>query len=365
MDRLPVLSRHEVRTLGEAMVNSHPPATHGAVTRTQTSGSTGMPVTVCQTAVSNVFWEALTLRDHLWQRRNLRGKLAVIRANIADGFMNGWGPPADPVFVTGPCAVLNIGRDIDAQLDWLREQNPDYLLTYPSNLSALAGRALQRSVKLDRLKEIRTLGEMLPAEARLRTREAWDVPVTDVYSAIEVGYVALQCPESGHYHVQAESLIVEVLDEKGAACGPGQVGRVVLTTLHNFATPMIRYEIGDYAEVGAPCPCGRGLPTLRRIAGRVRNMLTLPDGSRRWPSFPSQSWAHGELIRQLQMVQKTARSIEVRVVPERGLTAQEREDIIASLRRCLDYPFDMALIEVAAIPRQVNHKFEEFLSEIA
>jgi len=58
----------------------------------------------------------------------------------------------------------------------------------------------------------------------------------------------------------------------------GQVGRVVVTDLHNFATPLIRYDLGDYAEMADTCPCGRGLPALKRIMGRRRNMVRLPDG---------------------------------------------------------------------------------------
>ena len=76
---------------------------------------------------------------------------------------------------------------------------------------------------------------------------------------------------------------MEVLDNHGRPCKEGETGRVVLTDLHNFTMPLIRYEIGDYAEVGPPCACGRGLPVLARILGRSRNMLTLPAGDRIWP----------------------------------------------------------------------------------
>ena len=65
-------------------------------------------------------------------------------------------------------------------------------------------------------------------------------------------------------------MILEILDEAGRPCGPGETGRVVLTDLHNFATPLIRYEIGDYAEAAGPCPCGRGLPVATRLRGQRR-----------------------------------------------------------------------------------------------
>ena len=103
-----------------------------------------------------------------------------------------------------------------------------------------------------------------------------------MYSAAEAGYLALQCPQQEHYHIQSESALVEVLDEAGNPCRPGETGTMVVTPLHNFAMPLIRYAIGDIAEVGAPCACGRGLPVLARLLGRVRQMLVLPSGARRY-----------------------------------------------------------------------------------
>ena len=67
--------------------------------------------------------------------------------------------------------------------------------------------------------------------------------------------------------------MIEILDESGHAFGPEEAGRVVVSDLHNFAMPLIRYEIGDYAAPGEACPYGRGLPVLRRVLGRTRNRI--------------------------------------------------------------------------------------------
>jgi phenylacetate-CoA ligase len=195
-------------------------------------------------------------------------------------------------------------------------------------------------------------------------REAWNVPLVDVYTAEEVGYIALQCPECEHFHVQSENLIFEILDESGEPCQPGEIGRVVLTTLHNFAMPLVRYDIGDYAEAGAPCACGRGLPVITRILGRQRNLLTLPNGRRHWPSFPSEKWSHAGPIRQLQLVQQSLDHIEVRVVAERVLNEGEKVKLVSALQNCLGHPFNMSVRELADIPRAASHKFEDFISEV-
>src|SRR3546814_11153852 len=85
------------------------------------------------------------------------------------------------------------------------------------------------------------------------------------------------------YHAQSENVLLEVVDDDGRPCGPGETGRVLITSLHNFATPLIRYELGDYAEVGSPCACGRGLPVIKQVLGRKRNRLILSDGRSGFP----------------------------------------------------------------------------------
>ena len=84
--------------------------------------------------------------------------------------------------------------------------------------------------------------------------------------------------------MQSECAFIEVLRPDNTPCEPGEVGKVVASSLSNFATPMLRYENGDMAEVGESCPCGRGLHVLKRIIGRVRNMAVLPNGERLMPN---------------------------------------------------------------------------------
>jgi phenylacetate-CoA ligase len=131
--------------------------------------------------------------------------------------------------------------------------------------------------------------------------------------------------------------------------------------------PLIRYEIGDYAEVGQPCPCGRGLPVLNRILGRQRNMLHLPDGRRRWPSLDHVEGDHdvGLLpIGQLQVVQKTREEIEVNLVAARSLSTVEESILMKHLARALGDSFRIDLHYVTHIPRSPSGKFEDFRSEI-
>lgn len=179
------------------------------------------------------------------------------------------------------------------------------------------------------------------------------VRVVDNYSSQEVGAIALECPESGLYHVQSESLIVEVLDDAGAPCSAGQIGRVVVTDLHNFATPLIRYELRDYAEVGPVCPCGRGLPTLARVLGRRRNMVMLPGGEHHWPLVGLHRYREVAAILQYQLVQHSLEEVEMRLVTAGGPLGQALEQRLrAIVQQALGAPVPHSLQLLRARARE-------------
>jgi len=360
---LPRLTRADVQAAGAALRSERVPPAHGEVTTSETSGSTGRPVTYWVTDLTDFFWRAFNLRDHLWHGRDLAGTLAAIR-KFKPLEQAGWGPSIDGAYSAGKSLVFNIGHDLDEQLDWLAEKAPAYLISNAHNVYWLARRSLERGMALPGLRQVLSFGGTFPEDTREVVRRAWDATLTDVYTAEEVGYIALQCPAGDHYHVQSENLIVEVLREDGSPCGPGEIGTVVLTTLHNYAMPLIRYEIGDYAEAGAPCSCGRGLPVINRILGRRRNMLALPGGKWRWPSFPSDRWSYAAPVRQVQLVQKSVELIRVRAVTARELTAAEEREFLAAMAACLGYPFQLELECVAEIGRGPGYKFEDFISEV-
>jgi phenylacetate-CoA ligase len=362
---LPWLHRNTLQAEFDALSSRQCPPSHGTVMPSQSSGSTGKPVRFLVTAVSQLFWKALTLREHLWHNRDCAGKFSAIRVKIEDGHFPSWGPPVGEVFQTGPLVMLNVRADIAKQLEWLQREDPDYLITHASNLGALADLSIKRGVKLPSLRQARTFSETLRPDLRDKVREAWGVEIADVYSCEEAGVIALQCPLHEHYHVQSENLIAEVLRPDGTECKPGETGEVVLTTLHNFAMPLIRYRIGDYAEVGEVCPCGRGLPVLKRIHGRQRNMLTLPDGSQHWPSFPSALWLTVAPIQQFRVIQTARDRLEVTYVMDRALTAAEEIMLKEAIGEKLGYAFNIAWNCVDLIERTPNAKYEDFVSQLS
>ncbi|MEE8187772.1 MAG: hypothetical protein V3T80_01075 [Kiloniellales bacterium] len=368
---IPLLRREDIQEAGTALHSKAVPKGHQPLNRNSTSGSTGKPVEIIWSRIAQLFWDVFTLRDHRWHRRDLHRKLAVIRS-FPDGkalYPKGarsrtWAPIAGSIYATGPSVGLAITTSTEHQAEWLRRQRPEYLLTFPSALGDLVLHCRDNNISFPGLREVRTISEAIDSELRLACREILGVPLTDIYSTQESGYLALQCPDHEHYHVQGEGVFLEVLDEEERACGPGETGRIVITPLHNFAMPLIRYDIGDYAELGGPCPCGRGLPVLKGILGRVRNMVTLPNGERYWPSLYGGLFRKIAPIRQYQVVQKSLNHLDVGLVMDRELTDQEKDELRDLIHTRIRYPFDLTFSYHDEIPRGPGGKYEDFKSEV-
>jgi phenylacetate-CoA ligase len=366
---IPLLTRAELMQQAEHIHCRAIPQRHGAVNKVQTSGSTGQTVTVLKTEVTQLFWLALAMREHLWHERDFSATLAIIKAmtpTLDDAVVAtkmGWGHPTTLLFDTGPSYSQPLAMDVAQQIAWLARIDPRYLLTYPSNLWALLDRYESGEPIPAALKHIRTVGETLHPGLRERCKKLGDIDIVDMYSSQEVGLIALQCPVSGLYHIQSESLIVEVLDDEGRQCQPGQIGRVVITDLHNFATPLIRYEIRDYAEVGPTCSCGRGLPTLSRIMGRRRNMVVFPDGSKHWPLVGAYRFREVADIKQYQAIQHSLSEVEIRLVVDAPLTSAHESKLTTLIHSALGHKFNLRFSYFKEeLPKTKGGKFEEFIS---
>jgi phenylacetate-CoA ligase len=375
LSAIPLMRRADLQSRRAEIDCTWLPPEHGETTLAQSTGSTGEPVAVRRSGLNGLIWMAMTLREHLWQRRDFWCSLAVIRAKLAeeDTARRGvssidWGAPVNHLFASGPCYGLNLQTDVVRQAEWLRGIKPDYLLTYPNNLAALLDLAEGDPADLAglaRLKQVRTVGETLHDSLRERCRRVLGVGIADLYSTQEVGVIAIECPQGGGYHVMSEGLILELLRDDDQPCAAGETGRVVVTDLHNFATPLIRYDLRDLAEAGGPCACGRGLPKIRRILGRQRNLLRLPDGQRFWPVVGFGDYRDIAPVRQYQIIQRSLERVTLRLAVERPLSVAEENGLAEKLLEFLGHRFAVDFEYFTPnIPRGPGGKFEDFICEM-
>ena len=366
--KLPLLTRQEIQSADEAFFCTNIPTDQGKTGETQTSGSTGEPVRVRKTGISQLFLQAFSLRNHDWDQVPFNSRLATIRpGKSAYREQSNWGAPHASMYATGPAQIIPITTPVDQQVRLLNTFQPEMLLVYPSNLRGLLDRWRDQGFELSSLTHIRTIGETLADELREYLAELIpQVAVRDGYSSEECGAIALQCPDAAGYHVMSESLIVEILGNDDQPCAPGDVGRIVITDLHNLASPIIRYDIGDYARAGDTCSCGRGLMKLDDILGRQRNLVVKPNGDRHWPLVGFRNFAGIAPIRQYQMVQETLERIVVHCVTDEPLTDSQKTALIELIQSKLGHEFELEILDQRNdLPRQPGGKFEEFISKVS
>ena len=365
--RLPPLSRRDLQISPEELFCARIPNGHGPLGEGRTSGSSGEPVAIRRTSVNVLMWRAFNIRSQIWQSTDFAGRTTTIRPQLTEySEKPDRGAPINQLFKTGPVQGIPMTTDIKRQAELLREFRPDNLIAYPTNLDHLCRYFAEHGDAPESLKFVYTIGETLSPQTREQALKVLGATVLDKYSSQEVGVIAAECPESGLYHIMSEGLIVEVVKEDGSPCRIGDSGKVLITDLHNFATPLVRYDIRDYAEVGGACPCGRGLPTLKRILGRARNLLIKPDGTRNWPLIGFHAFRDIAPILQYQFIQHDLQRIEMKIVTASPLSKAQENKLTGVIKKALghDFNLDFSYFE-GELPRSAGGKFEEFVSMVS
>lgn len=375
--KLPVMTRqHWQQHAPELKATQLPQGVHIAGSGS-TSGSSGVPVDVLQTNVANNWWWACHLRDLQWSQIDPQGDLAVIRCASGTpspaqmrNFLLGisvpqWYPDFPELLQTGRSHGMDIRQTPERQLAWLQRISPQYLLSYPSNLILLADLIRKQGVRLPRLQAIQSISETLRPDEQQQIEAAFGVPVKSLYSCTEAGYVASPCPSGRGFHVHAENVLLEVLNTAGRPCAPGETGSVVLTTLNNFASPFIRYEIQDEVTLAAqPCVCGRGLPLLLSIQGKNRPGFHLTDG-RIKPT--SELASELQIIgghRQHQMIQRSLNHVLVRISPNQEWTERHAQQVVDVVQQYLESRLTVDVELVDRIAPAASGKIDSVICEV-
>ena len=373
--RLPVLTRRDVLDNAADIRADRLPAGMVATQTVSTSGGSGEPVTVRQTNLVQLWWLAFHLRELEWSGIDPRGRLAAVRYFKTSGpdgerlragvAVRHWNELLARLVENGPAFVMDVHQDPVRQLEWLRSVDPDVLLSFPSNLEFLARLVAGSDTRLPRLKVIQTISETLTDETRATIEAGFGVPVRDTYSCAEAGYLASPCPAGNGMHVHAENVLVEVLDATGNPAPHGEPGRVVVTTLQNFQTPLVRYEIGDTAALTpGVCRCGRGLPGLARVVGKTHPVLLLPDGRRVNSGRLSVVMRKVGGCYQFRVVQKSVDHFVVFVVPTLAWSFEHETRAREYVREFCGRPVRVDVTSVLQIPPLAGGKSADVVTEV-
>lgn len=244
----------------------------------------------------------------------------------------------------------------------LKRHRPVLIDGYAECFNLLARYGPEHGIGELRPRAVVSSAQVLPDQVRAQIRARLQTEVYDKYGSREFSGIAYECEYHDGHHVMAESYIVELIKD-GQPARPGEMGEVVITDLNNHCIPLIRYRVGDLAiaiDDNGVCACGRGLPRIGRIEGRVQSVVFCGGG--KW--LPGTFFAHffkefDHLVRQYQVVQSEKGAFDLVIVkgPQFDSTAFETE-VLAGLRRVVggDTTIDVQFVDHIPLGRTGKHR---------
>ncbi|MCA9599343.1 MAG: phenylacetate--CoA ligase family protein [Myxococcales bacterium] len=344
VDALPLLPLLDRPTAASSFLERFSDAPPRVEIQKMTSGSSGRPLEIAYDRTSEHWRQATRLRGYAWagylpgdkslhfwgslaalfgQRPLSRVKSALDHALKREHFID--------CTDRSPRALEAVARAVESL-------GPTVIVCYAQAGAALARHWLA-SGRSRRDTTVICGAERLFSADRAAIVQAFGSAVFETYGSREVMLMAAECEAHDGLHVSMENLIVELVvrgEGRQRPARPGEVGEVVVTDLHNFGAPFIRYLTGDLAVRMPPgrCGCGRGLERLSSIEGRKTE--TLHDGAGRPVSglfFNVLFSVMADRVRQFQVVQRADRTIDLFVVP--GLMPAASAQVRAACERFL------------------------------
>jgi phenylacetate-CoA ligase len=357
---LPVLEKRDIQEQGERMVTRDWP--RGDLIRNQTGGSTGQPVSFYLSRARKCSRAAATVRHNRWAGWEVGDRAAVIWGAPRDRPADTWQARLRGALLREPLWLdtANVtGESLAAFHKALATWRPRIIQAYARSAVLFARYLQARGLTPHRPNAIITSAEVLEEDERRLLEEVFGCPVFNRYGCREVSVVASECPAHSGLHIMAEGLYVEIETPRGPAA-VGEMGAILVTDLLNYAMPLVRYRIGDLgAWAGGTCPCGRGLPRLERVAGRVTDFLVGCDG--RLVSgvyLATYVVAQRPSLGQVQIHQRRAGAVTYRIKPGRDFhTRHDLEYLRATTRRFLGEEAAIESEIVKELPAEPSGKF--------
>ena len=343
-ETIPIVDRPVFQANNDEILN-------GYLMTGRTSGSTGIPVRISWSRER----EGLESQDTLRFMARLGGELS----STSIVYHGDTDPP--------PARRVTVNLPIDEQIETIQRRYTETqavaVTTLPTNAEMLARAVIDRGLDMSFVARLGVYGEVFePAQEELIRKAFPNARIWSTYSSVEFGIIATRCvDEPGFHHIMSHKLGLEVLNEEDEPCENDEVGRLVVTDYFNRQSPLIRYEIGDYAARGA-CPCGRThLPGLSRVIGKVRGVLIHPSGRRVMFLDLSASLRDIEGMGQYQVIQESLCRFVVRVRADRRIDEEVR--LAFESHFGCDPELDIRY-ESEEIPRDASGKFHASICNV-
>jgi len=365
---LPLLSKETVRQrFYSDLMSEHHDKT--AVLRISTSGSTGEPLSCwVDRRQLEIRWAA-TLRGLEWAGYRFGDRsVRLWHQNIGMDRVQAWKEKLDSWLCRRelvPAFEFDSER-VRAMQEVIRRHRPRLVEGYAESFHYLARAGLDPDLRALGIRGLMSSAQTLDGRSRQTIEEAFGAKVFDKYGSREFSGIAYECRTGGR-HVVAESYVVELLVE-GRPAKPGELGEVVVTDLNNFVMPFVRYQIGDLAyavDNREPCACGRSLPRIGDIEGRVQSIVLGANGR----AIPSSFFFHllkdyGYAVSRFQIEQTAPGRVVFRYVRADRFHPRVLSELADRMRRYLGGEMEIVLEPVGRIEMVPTGKYRAVVNRV-
>ncbi|RBP52870.1 phenylacetate--CoA ligase family protein [Arenicella xantha] len=378
---LPIIDRATIKDNSDQLQSTQLPVDQSLYGFASTSGSTGQPIKVLHTDLSIMWFSILKQREYRSWGFNPAHAMAVVRPavdlprpsgeliNAKSSFTLGGWQYVDRYFQTGDMVMLPDTSGTDYIVEWLQGQSASYIMAMAAVLEQIA-LGFTNTEHRSKLVSAVSISQQLTNGMRSLVEQHVAPSVHQNYGLNEIGLVAMQCPESGQYHVHNENCLIEIVDSNGEPCEPGKPGKLLVTALQNLAMPLLRYDTDDLAEYPSEqCPCGRSMQSFMNLQGRYRRTAHLPAGT--WDYWDGLLRVFGQAsaeemstIKQYQLHQLAADNFSLKLKVD-GTISQTLKTKIHQKWRAVakGKPAKLTILELDKI-EQPGKKFQNFISDV-
>lgn len=362
---IPVLTKEEIRRNTDRMISRG--FEKARLMHFKTGGSTGKPLDIYLTEECSELRNACARRHDRWAGWEVGEPIGAV-----------WGNPKLPatlkeklknclltplIYLDTMCLTRDSVKGFAAEWEKTR---PTLLYGHAHSLYVLACYVRELGICTIRPKGILSTSMMLVPHERRAIEEVFGLKVTDRYGCEEVSLIASECERHEGMHLNIEHLFIEFLRDDGGAAAPGEPGRIVVTDLMNLAMPFIRYQVED---VGVPsdrkCSCGRALPLMEQINGRVADFLVRVDGTRvAGVSLIENTLTRFKGLEQMQIIQKRYDHFQLKIVPGSEYNEDVSVELSNYFRQTFGYEILLDLLIVDEIQQEKSGKYRFAICEV-
>lgn len=327
-------------------------------------GSTGEPLTFIQDRLC-LKWTNATNKYYY---ENIIGvhedsaKKVLLWGSERDIFEGSIGFKAKAFNFLTNTVFLNTFRMTEADMErYVRVINsckPEIIRGYAGSLYEISSFIERKKISVYTPNVIVSAAETLRDDFRQKIETIFGTKVYDFYGSREVNGIAGEC-KNGLMHIFMFNNYVEVLDNKNQEVKQGENGKVVLTSLHNYSMPLIRFEIGDTAILGPDrCKCGNTLPTLKKVTGRITDHFIRKDGTVIHGEYFTHLFYQKDWVEAFRVIQEDYKKIRIMIVLRDKLVNEpEKRDIEEKIKLVMGKDCKVVWEVVDEIPKTKSGKY--------